>query len=1780
MNTRHSIQLFIILIAIAWMGIATQSEIILDRSAVDITTSKDSLMVKLSFSNEGGSRRIDDLKVSLLGEKYETLATVIKKVVLLNGQQIEEVALPVSANTPPIERCVLRIDLMGQTWLKPLGESPKGLELQVIGQREWTEGAKSLVRVIANNTSGAPVGGVQVKAEMLINGDSVYETSSITDADGSAELLFPADNNKQGDYELKISAQSKLGAQEISSTIAVKPGVKVFLTTDKPVYQPKQTIHIRALAAHPATSKPLANREVTLEVYDGRGNKVFKSIKTTSEFGVVSADFPLADEVNQGDYLVKTICGKSATEKGVQVFEYVLPKFRVDVKNQKEFYSPGDVVKGELVARYFFGKPVDNGNVKITANCFDVGFNEFETVEGKTNDEGKFEYEFTIPEKLVGQPSFQGNTIIQMDVRVTDSADHEEQKINTFHVAVEPVEVELVPENGRLVAGVVNEIFAIASYPDGSVAKPKLKIQSEWLSENVNVQCDDNGIATFRLTPLRNTNIDLTIQAELDGDSITLKKELPAAPDEDRILIRPNKGVYRVGDVMTVDVYTPDKAGEAVYLDIVKNNQTMLTHTLRPKNGKASIKQAIDLELAGTLELNAYRIRNDGNMIRDTKRVVALRSDDLQIEIKPDLDEYEPGQPAKLLIAVKDQDGAPVQAALGMHIVDESVYSLSEKEPGLAKVFFAIERELLNPKIEIHGFHLDKAIPLTAKLLQESDSLSRALLAKLDAPSPYGLFVNTVQKKYQKAQQNLQQFVNFFRTNGLVELEPSLPLGEIVLKNDLDIQNLPLNDPWGNPYVTYANPDNGSTVLASIGVDQKEKTQDDVKVPYFNQVRNKLFFGRALNEVEMLRRGAVVRPLKEGVMKLEVAKGANVDFAQAKELPRGGMGNIDFGFEAKADRFAAVHEAPPGVASNVQDEGIGAKVIQDMFVGAVKTNANQNVYFVGQSEPSEDFDGAMRYGFPLPELKDQTADAPNRVQVGDVVPFVFGVADDAGDVDYDDYYAQEVKLFEESDGPLFINGELSEEAVMKAAERYIDYKGGDMNDMEAIAKAMEASINQIASATNQDAAAYNKPNERAVRVRRYFPETLYYAPELITDENGESSIELAMADSITTWRMSAMANAKSGALGDATSAMKVFKPFFIDINLPTHLTRNDEVTIPVSVYNYLDKPQTVDVSLEKSGWFELLNGDYKKTINVAANEVTSVSYPIQAKSLGTQTITVFGWGSEDADAVGREIEVRPNGEPQFITRNGRLNSAVEERLSFPDGRLQNADKLLIKIYPGVFSQVVEGMDAILRMPNGCFEQTSSTTYPNLLALNYMQASKRITPAIEMKAKEYINLGYQRLLTFEISGGGFSVFGQAPATRVLSAYGLLEFSDMNEVYPIDANVIQRTKNWLLGQRKADGSWDPDDNYAHAEMWKSIQDNKVLATAYIALALAQTGVGSELEITKQYLINHADEAKDAYTLAILTNAMIAIDPKGEATKDCLDRLVEMAEVDNQNVYWKSEASMSFARGEHAWVETTAWAALALIDNGRYPSELGKALNWLISQKTSNGTWSTTHGTVLALKALVKSIGQRTDVASGTVAIQVNDEVVDTLEIKPEYSDVFRQIDAGNFLHDGENKVTLALDGEGSMLYQVVGKYYENWDAALAQQASGEQAFDIDVEYDRTELRRNDRVTCQVTAKNNSPQRADMVMIDVGVPPGFRVERPDLDAYVNKGVIEKFTIMSRQLLIYIESMDAGKSIEIDIPMKATLPMTAKAPESSMYEYYNPEVKSISTPQDIIVD
>jgi len=84
----------------------------------------------------------------------------------------------------------------------------------------------------------------------------------------------------------------------------------------------------------------------------------------------------------------------------------------------------------------------------------------------------------------------------------------------------------------------------------------------------------------------------------------------------------------------------------------------------------------------------------------------------------------------------------------------------------------------------------------------------------------------------------------------------------------------------------------------------------------------------------------------------------------------------------------------------------------------------------------------------------------------------------------------------------------------------------------------------------------------------------------------------------------------------------------------------------------------------------------------------------------------------------------------------------------------------------------------------------------------------MTPEIQLESEQYIAQGYQRLLTFEVAGGGFSLFGEAPAQPMLTAYGLMEFSDMSRVYYVDPALIERTAQWLMGRQQGDGSWLPE------------------------------------------------------------------------------------------------------------------------------------------------------------------------------------------------------------------------------------------------------------------------------------------------------------------------------------------------------------------------------------
>lgn len=220
-----------------------------------------------------------------------------------------------------------------------------------------------------------------------------------------------------------------------------------------------------------------------------------------------------------------------------------------------------------------------------------------------------------------------------------------------------------------------------------------------------------------------------------------------------------------------------------------------------------------------------------------------------------------------------------------------------------------------------------------------------------------------------------------------------------------------------------------------------------------------------------------------------------------------------------------------------------------------------------------------------------------------------------------------------------------------------------------------------------------------VRIREYFPETLYWNPQLVTDEKGRAEIAFPMADSITTWRLTAFANTRAGALGSTTKGLRVFRDFFVDIDFPVALTQNDVVQVPVAVYNYLKGPQKVLLEVEKEDWFELLD-ETLKTVELASGEVKAAHFKLRAKKLGTQRLTVFAKSGEADDAIRRTVEIVPDGKMFEVVLNDRLSRRIDKTFEIPKEAIEGSLKVYGKCYPGVFAQVIEGVEGMLGMPHG------------------------------------------------------------------------------------------------------------------------------------------------------------------------------------------------------------------------------------------------------------------------------------------------------------------------------------------------------------------------------------------------------------------------------------------------------------------------------------------------
>jgi hypothetical protein len=183
--------------------------------------------------------------------------------------------------------------------------------VHVLGEKEYIAGSQAAIRVIVSeaNSNIAETGSLRV--ELLVpDRDPRPLFSGNLNRRGTVEAAFRFPAGLVGNYQLRYAVDTPIGSAEYTQPIQLEDKASILLTTEKPIYQPGQTIHVRALAMDRSAGHTTASRKLTCEVEDSRGNKVFRKNTETDKFGIASAEFALADEVNLGTYHLRASMGE------------------------------------------------------------------------------------------------------------------------------------------------------------------------------------------------------------------------------------------------------------------------------------------------------------------------------------------------------------------------------------------------------------------------------------------------------------------------------------------------------------------------------------------------------------------------------------------------------------------------------------------------------------------------------------------------------------------------------------------------------------------------------------------------------------------------------------------------------------------------------------------------------------------------------------------------------------------------------------------------------------------------------------------------------------------------------------------------------------------------------------------------------------------------------------------------------------------------------------------------------------------------------------------------------------------------------------------------------------------------------------------------------------------------------------------------------------------------------------------------------------------------------
>ena len=464
------------------------------------------------------------------------------------------------------------------------------------------------------------------------------------------------------------------------------------------------------------------------------------------------------------------------------------------------------------------------------------------------------------------------------------------------------------------------------------------------------------------------------------------------------------------------------------------------------------------------------------------------------------------------------------------------------------------------------------------------------------------------------------------------------------------------------------------------------------------------------------------------------------------------------------------------------------------------------------------------------------------------------------------------------------------------------------------------------------------------KVRKAFPDTAYWNPNVRTGADGHARVEFNFPDALTTWRTTIRAMTDDGKAGGVVTRVLVHKNLIVRLAAPRFFRQGDATVLRVIAHNYLTTAKDVMFALDVTG-ADVVSGQTQK-VNIPAKGESYVDWRVKARTTGNVVLTAKALTNEESDALEMTLPVLAYGVKQKASGAGAVFSGEGQNqwsYNYPPGSDAGSRGLTIIVAPSVAGTVFTALDYLTSYPWGCTEQTMSSFMPDLIVAQAVDKLHLKSPIDRVTLNDMVNAGIERLYSFQ-HDGGWGWWPDDPSRVFMTAYVVSGLGQAKEAgRTVDDDRTRRGRAWLLTTMGA-----------HPDMIPDLR-------AYLVFALATTGGAPKGGLDKAW------DSRGKLSDEGLALVGLALDAAGDGrAREAASLLEKKAIVSDIDAHWEGNYDGLLEYWDDTSSETTAFALKLLIRQDRASGLLPKAAAWLAGHRAGS-YWYSTKQTAMVIQGL---------------------------------------------------------------------------------------------------------------------------------------------------------------------------------------------------------------------